>query len=275
MGCDVVNLDMSRPFTAARARNEGLARALSLMPGLVYVQFVDGDCEMADGWLCQAVSFLDSHLEAAVACGRRRERFPNASIYNRLCDIEWDTPVGKSRSCGGDALMRIAALVSVGSYRSELIAGEEPELCVRLRAAGWSIWRLDADMTLHDAAIHSLSQWWLRNKRAGHAYAEGAYLHGLSADRHNVRETLRAAFWGFGVPLFIAAASLIQPWLILLILLYPLQIARLALRSPYQGSLAWQRAYFLILGKFAETQGIFRFVANKIRHQASTLIEYK
>ena len=43
---------------------------------------------------------------------------------------------------------------AVGGFRDDLIAGEEPELCVRLRAAGWRIWRLlESDMAFHDAAM--------------------------------------------------------------------------------------------------------------------------
>ncbi|BBH45959.1 hypothetical protein KU43P_24360 [Pseudomonas sp. KU43P] len=177
-GVEVLALDMSIPFTAARARNEGFACLLQLCPNLRHVQFVDGDCEVVAGWLASAQAFLDGHPEVAVVCGRRRERFPERSIYNHLCDLEWDTPVGEAKACGGDALMRVEAFRDVSGYRPGLIAGEEPELCVRLRARGWKIWRLDAEMTLHDAAMTRFSQWWRRCIRGGYAFAEGAYLHG-------------------------------------------------------------------------------------------------
>ena len=90
--------------------------------------------------------------------------------------MEWDTPVGEAAHCGGDALVRTAALVPSGGYREDLIAGEEPELCVRLRTAGWKVWRIDHEMTRHDIALHSFAQWWKRSVRSGHAYAEGAAL---------------------------------------------------------------------------------------------------
>src|SRR6476660_3526039 len=38
LGVEVVELDMSIPFTAARARNEGLRRLRELRPSLEYVQ---------------------------------------------------------------------------------------------------------------------------------------------------------------------------------------------------------------------------------------------
>jgi hypothetical protein len=46
--------------------------------------------------------------------GRRRERFPEASVYNRLCDLEWDTSIGEARSCGGDFLARAGAFRDAG-----------------------------------------------------------------------------------------------------------------------------------------------------------------
>jgi glycosyltransferase involved in cell wall biosynthesis len=163
MGVEVVGLDMRVAFTAARARNEGFRRLRELAPDLAYVQFVDGDCELADGWLEKAVMFLGEHESVAVVCGRLREHYPERSIYNMLCDIEWDTPVGEAKSCGGNAVMRVGAFESAQGYRADLIAGEEPELCVRLRAAGWLIWRLDEEMALHDAAMTRFGQWWTRS----------------------------------------------------------------------------------------------------------------
>ena len=134
---------MSMPFTAARARNAGYRRLQEIIPDLSYVQFVDGDCELVDGWIQAAATFLEQRPDVGAVCGRRRERFPDRSIYNWLCDLEWEGPVGEVRACGGDVMIRRSALEAVGGYRDDMIAGEEPELCVRLRAAGWLVWRLD------------------------------------------------------------------------------------------------------------------------------------
>src|SRR4051812_21398157 len=134
LGVEVLRLDLRQPFTAARARNAGFARLGDCGQELRYVQFVDGDCEVVGGWFEKARAFLEDHPEVAVVCGRRRERHPEHSVYNMLCDIEWDTPVGEAKACGGDALMRCDAFRQVNGYRPDLIAGEEPDLCVRLRA---------------------------------------------------------------------------------------------------------------------------------------------
>lgn len=275
MGVHVVALDMAVPFTAARARNEGLQALARLRPGLAYVQLVDGDCEVVDGWLEAAQAFLATHPQHAVVCGRRRERYPDRSVYNRLCDIEWDTPVGEARACGGDAMMRLQPVLQVGGYRADLIAGEEPELCIRLRQAGWRVHRLDREMTLHDAAITRFAQWWQRTKRGGHAFAEGAWLHGATAERHWVKETLRAIAWGgllpFACVVAVAVWGLSGLWLALI---YPLQWLRLFFKQRRQ-ALPGHRALLLLLGKLAECAGCMQFYANRLLRRSAGLIEYK
>jgi len=276
MGFDVVELDMALPFTAARARNAGFQRAQALAPDHDYVQFVDGDCEVRPDWLERAVAFLDAHPTAAAVCGRRRERYPERSIYNRLCDIEWDVPAGPAKACGGDVMLRAKTLREVGGYRDDLIAGEEPELCVRLREKGWAIHVLDAEMTLHDAAMTHWRQWWMRNVRAGYAYAEGAHLHGAAPERHRVRELGSALAWGVVIPLAaLAALVAVGPWGLALLLVYPIQIIRLFVKGRAQARPQFLRAAFLVIGKFAETQGAFRFWTLKATRRSARLIEYK
>jgi GT2 family glycosyltransferase len=208
MGAETLELDRSQPFTAARGRNAGWRRLLELHPNLEFIQFIDGDCELVADWLPAAARFAQQHPEVAVVCGRRREIDPARNIYHLWTDMEWDTPIGEAAHCGGDALVRATALVPTCGYREDLIAGEEPELCVRLRTAGWKVWRIDHDMTHHDIALHSFAQWWKRSVRSGHAYAEGAALHGAPPERHWVRETRSIWFWGAAVPL----AALIFAW---------------------------------------------------------------
>lgn len=274
MGVLVVELDMSVPFTAARARNAGFTHLVESIPGLEYVQFVDGDCEVVRGWLEKATAFLDSRPETVVVCGRRRERYPDKSIYNMLCDIEWDAPLGEVRSCGGDAMMRINAYKAVGGFRPEMIAGEEPELCVRLRARGGRIWRLGEEMTLHDAAMMRFGQWWQRSKRAGYAYALGSYLHGSPPERHYVRQARRALLWGLLLPIAIVVLSLFEPGFLSAFLVYPLKVFRIGLSND--GNQArWARAYYLVLGHLPEGLGLLKFYLDRASGKKALLIEYK
>ncbi len=275
-GSYIVELDTRIPFTAARARNEGFARLREVMPHLPYVQFVDGDCEVAAGWLDYAVAFLDSHRNVAVVCGRRRERYPARSIYNKLCDIEWNKPAGEAKACGGDALMRAEVFAKVGRYRADMIAGEEPELCVRLRRAGWRIWRLDREMTLHDAAMTRFSQWWRRTLRGGYAFAKGAYLHGAPPERHCVWESRRAWLWGIWLPLACLAAGLtFEPWGWAAWLIYPLQILRQTARNPGPLGDRTLLALFQVLARFPEGFGQIKFMRDRLLGRQARLIEYK
>lgn len=267
-GADVIELDLSVPFTAARARNAGVDAMGADATG--YVQFLDGDCILQPNWLGTAKDFLDAHPKVAVACGRRRERFPEATVYNRLIDDEWDTPVGQTKACGGDALMRVDALAQVGGFNPNLIAGEEPELCVRLRAADWKIWRLDAEMTLHDAAITRFGQWWQRAKRAGHACAEAYALHGQPPERHGWHNFKRIIGWGMVVPLVTLIGLTLSPWGAVLLLIYPAQMLRRILRGD-----PLRDAVFITLAKLPEAQGALSFLWRRIRGHQAQLIEYK
>jgi hypothetical protein len=276
LGATVLALDMTLPFTAARARNEGFAMLMQHRPDLQAVQFLDGDCELIPGWVPAACAFLDEHPRVAAACGRRRERFPESSLYNRLCDIEWNTPPGEAKAFGGDVLIRAQPLRAAGGYREDLIAGEEPELCVRLREAGWKIWRLDRDMTWHDAAMRRWQQWWRRCMRAGHAFAEGASLHGTPPERHFVAETRRAVVWGIALPLLLLVATLAWPPAVVLWLAYPLQWARVGWRLKRQGqAIPWLQSAFFLQGRFAEAAGVARFWWGRSLKRRSAIIEYK
>ncbi len=278
LGVDVVQLDLSIPFTAARARNVGCDRLLELMPNIEYVQFVDGDCEVVNGWLESAQETLNAEKSTVVVCGRRRERFSHLTIYNRLCDIEWDTPIGEAKACGGDAMMRVASFQAVGGYNPELIAGEEPELCIRLRKNGGKIQRVNAEMTLHDAQMTHFSQWWKRAVRAGHAYAEGAWLHGSSPEYHWVKETRSILFLGFIMPLLASIGVMPTKGLSLLLLaIYPLLTYKIYQYSCSLGLVRKDALLFSVscsLAKFPQAQGIMRFYWGKLFSQPSRLIEY-
>ncbi len=273
-GAEVVMLDTSVPFTAARARNAGIA-ALDADNAPDLVQFIDGDCVLDAGWISTASEFLVTEPTVAVVCGRRRERFLEASVYNRMCDAEWNTPVGQTRACGGDALMRWAALDAVGGYDATLIAGEEPELCLRLRRRGWKIWRLDAEMTLHDAAMTRFGQFWNRARRAGFAAAEAAAMYGKDPEQHGVAPRRRAAIWGLAIPFAVLVGVIVVgPVALWALMVYPLQIIRLALRDGGH-RFAWEQAALLTIGKFAESHGILDYFWRRWRGGQVKLIEYK
>jgi len=279
LGVEVVSLDLSIPFTAARARNTGFERLLELGPDIDYVQFVDGDCELVQGWINQAANILDNQLDTAVVCGRRREQYPEQSIYNTLCDIEWDTPVGEASACGGDALMRVTAFKQVNGFNPTLIAGEEPELCVRMRQQGWKIFRIDAEMTFHDAQMKNFSQYWKRFQRAGYAYAEGAWLHGKSLERHWVRESRSIWMWGFLIPTLSLSLMLYSHGFSLLLLsLYPLFTYKIYKYGRHRGFKKRDSGLYAVscvVGKFPNFQGQIMFYWSQLIGETRKIIEYK
>lgn len=266
-GAEVVELDMSVPFTAARARNAGLEH-LKTVSDKAFVQVIDGDCEVQGDWIETAQAFLEANPEVAMVAGRLRERFPEATVWNRLADAEWDTPVGETDAVGGIAVLRLAAVQEVGGYRQSLIAGEEPELCLRLRRGGWRIWRLEAEMALHDIAMTRISQWWRRTRRHGHAVAEGEALHGSGPERYCRVPVRRALLWGLALPVVALLGALITPWSLALLLAWPAQMLRLMLR----GHSAVQ-AFFTVLGKLPEAQGVLGYRLSA--RTSPKIIEYK
>ncbi len=281
-GAEVVRLDMSSPFTAARARNAGVEHLLECYPQVEFVQFVDGDCQVEAGWMDAAQRELEMDPTLAVVCGRRREIDTANSVYNMLCDIEWDTPVGAADACGGDAMYRVNAFRAVGQFDEEFIAGEEPELCYRLRCAGWRIKRVNRDMTRHDANMHRFQQWWKRSQRSGYAYALGALEHGFGSGRYKTRHCLSVFFWGGALPLSLLFLAFFNGWMALLLtgLTYGYLGYRIYRHSRREHPDFEQRqtaiySAFLVLQKFPELCGILQCGWQHMTGRGATIIEYK
>lgn len=250
---DIIELDPALPFTAARARNAGWRHLQGALPGMAMVQFIDGDCDLHPDWIEAAAAVMHRSPDAAIICGRRREREPQASIYNRLCDMEWNTPVGEAESCGGDCLARAVALEAAGGFAEDLIAGEEPDLCHRLRWSGWKIYRIAREMTVHDAVMYRFSQWWQRNRRSGHASAEALHRRGAQ-DPRLWRRVISNLFW---------SNPLALP-------LWPILWLRIAWRD---GGLY---AAFILLGKIPHCQGQLQYWLRCLKSsERVSLIEYK
>ena len=269
-GAHVLSLDMTIPFSAARGRNEGWRWLAANLPRIEYVQFVDGDCEIESGWIAAAAAYLDEHPRVAVVCGRRRERFPERSFYNRVCDQEWDTPIGLAAACGGDSLIRLAVLTQIDGFDPTLMAGEEPEMCSRIRALGFEIWRLDRPMTIHDAAMTHFRQWWLRAVRSGLGYAQ-AWQATARGPRLYATELRRALVWAGAVPLAaVVLAGVLGPALLLIApAAWAIQIARLSPR------LGLRKAALLTVGKAAELAGMAIWLRRRLFGGAQRVVDYK
>ncbi len=279
MGAHVLALDPSKPFSAARARNEGFDQLLELWPGLAYVQFVDGDCELAADWPTRGQLQLDAQLDVGAVCGQVQEKDWNASIYTRLCAMEWEKTPGEVAACGGNCMVRVNDFRLVGGFRPDVIAGEEGEFCLRLRRAGRRILHLAHPMVRHDVATTRFAQWWQRARRAGHAYAQGAALHGRAPERHFMKECRSIWFWGLLLP--VVSLGLAVPTSgasLLLIAGYPVLAARVYRAGRRRG---WTKgdaalyAAFAILAKLPGLQGLLQYHWRILGGRDMAIIEHK
>jgi glycosyltransferase involved in cell wall biosynthesis len=273
LGAEVVELDGSKPFSAARARNEGLERLLEISPAARFVQFVDGDCEVVNGWIGRAGQELATRSDVAAVCGRLRERFPEQSIYNRLCDLEWNATVGEVKACGGIAMYRIDDLTAAGGFDPTVAAGEEPELCMRLRRLGRRIVRLPDEMALHDAAMLRFGQWWKRQVRGGYGGLDIVSRFDPDGKETSFARQLRSArLWGIGWPVAIVlaavAGAVVDGWRGALIgagvaaMVAPLQVIRIAIqarRKGLNGKAALAHGALTLVGKWASVLGQWRY----------------
>jgi GT2 family glycosyltransferase len=279
-GVHVVALDLTKLFTAARARNAGFAALLDRWPTVTSVQFVDGDCQILPGWLAEADAALTQDSRRVAICGWGREIHPEHSVYNRICQIEWRMgATGEVGAFGGLVMIRAAAFQAVGGFDETVIAAEDDELAVRLRANGGTVWKLDRDCFAHDANILHARQWWQRARRTGFAYAQVSALHGDAPERKFVKELQRTKRWGIIAPaVALVGAPFTRGASLLLLGRYPAAAAKAARTAHRQGnpvvdSVAW--GVSCALAVFPQAIGAWQFRRNQRRGASHQLIEYK
>jgi len=262
-------------FTAARARNLGWRRASGEV-----VLFLDGDTILNADFPLAALTELRKNPTNAAAWGHRREVCPCLSIYVRVLDLDWIYRPGETLFFGGDVLVRRTALEAVNGFDETLIAGEEPEMCRRMRSLGWHIQHIDAPMTLHDLAITRFSQYWRRSQRAGYAFAAVSARFRATSDpfwsNEARRNWVRGLFWLISPTVALAASIAFRsPWPSTLWLLL---LLALAARSAWQ--YRWKQAPWttlLLYGFHSHLQqvpiffGQIQFLLNRNR----ALMEYK
>jgi GT2 family glycosyltransferase len=210
---------------------------------------------------------------------RRRGGCEQASVYNRLFDLEWRQTAGEIGACGGIFMVRPAVFKALGGFTADVIAAEDNEFCVRVRRVGQKILLLDAAMVLHDAAMRQFKEWWRRARRTGHAYAQVAGLHGNSRERYFVRECRRIWVWGLGVPVIaLGFAPFTHGLSLLLLAAYALQFGRIFLKGRQRGWAAGDAAvyaFFTVLTKFPALEGMLAYYWRRLRGKTLTIMEHK
>lgn len=276
-GAAAIVLHPARP-TAALGRNAGWRAA-----GGEFVLFLDGDTELAPQFLRSALQcFADP--ATAVVWGHRRELHPEASLYNRVLDLDWIYPPGPAAFCGGDALFRRSVLLETGGFDETLIAGEEPELCRRILAAGGQILHIDEPMTGHDLGITRFAQYWRRASRAGHAYAEVSArfaetperFWSADASRNRLRAALLLAFPLLALLTAVVLRSAVPVYALLLLL--ALLVLRTAWKARWKSRSAITLLLYGIHSHFQQIPiffGQMGFVLGRRRGVRQGLVEYK
>jgi GT2 family glycosyltransferase len=264
--------------TAARGRNAGWTQTSA-----PFVLFLDGDTLLHPLFVRNALPHFQDPSIAGVF-GDRREMRTADSIYNALFDLDWNTQPGFTLYFGGDALVRREALVEVDGYNESLIAGEEPEMCRRMRERGYRILHVAEPMTGHDLAMHTFAQYWRRSLRTGHAYAEISALYSNTADplwsAESHRNVVRGLFW-LAAPAGCAVASIaLRSWLP--IGLFAAGAVAVGARSATRAS-AKTRSPRLLLAYALHSHlqqvpiflGQLRFWLERRKGRRSAIIEYK
>lgn len=235
-GVEVLVLTDERP-SAAKARNAGWRAAR----GATFVHFVDGDCVLADGWLPHALAAARDPSVGAVF-GRFKEMHPDASIYNRMADLDWPTATGPVETFGGIVLVRRACLEATTGYDETLRVGEDPALALDIRRQGLTVLQTPHLMAHHDIDIASFGAYWRRNVMVGWSLAEISYRsrgHAISAWSGR---TLRLSALLASALVVAMVALLITPWAIAgAILLCGVDLLRIA-RNNVRRAGSWAHA---------------------------------
>lgn len=251
-------IDSSMALSAARARNEGFKVLTHHHPGLKYVHFIDGDCEIDIEWPDKAVKYLSDNADVAVVCGRLHEKYKNKNIYTRLCDMDWYIEPGNIVSCGGIATIRRDVFETLKGFNATLISGEEAELSNRIRKAGYTLYCLTADMGTHDSDMESFYQFWQRSIKTGYAYCYNKDIWGGKKKQYN-----SSIYWGGIVPVILLILFIFFGWYgVLGGLVYPAQMIRIFYKYDRRDVSTKNKliyASFCVIGKFSEFIGIIKY----------------
>ncbi len=276
-GARVLSVNPPRP-TAAIGRNAGWRAASASI-----VLFLDGDTILHPEFVLSSLpAFKDSSVVAV--WGHRREIHPEQSWYNRILDLDWIYKPGLTEFCGGDVLFRRSALVEVDGYDEGLIAGEEPEMCRRLRGKGYQILHVDCPMTGHDLAMTRFAQYWKRATRAGYAYAEvserfrGSGLPFWEEDASRNRSRAQQVLWIFAAG--ILASAVLLNWLpfVLMVCFFFALSARSAFKARWKSKSIPTLMAYGFHSHFQQIPiyiGQRQYQADKRKGRVRGLIEYK
>lgn len=198
---------------------------------------IDGDMELAPGFLDAAIAVLRAHPHIAGVGGQVTERNLSSQEFRIKAAAMEGEPhrrAGLIDRLDGGGVYRTSAIREIGFFCDRnLHSFEEFDLAARLSAAGWQLMRIDAPSVYHDGHSGGYS---LIGRRLRSGYLDGA------------GEVLRAALGQAQLGYVVRhlghlrwAAAIAGGWLLVLasLALRPLLVPVLILVSV--GLLAWRR----------------------------------
>lgn len=204
-----------------------------------YVLYLDGDMQLCAGWLSRAVDYLDEHADVAVVSGTLVDVVPGETPPSPPTDVSASTVSQEVRHGGGAALYRRAVVEAVGDFRPDIYSDEEPELCLRIRQAGYRVVRLRQVIAYHFSDSQVTLAGLIKRRRRKLFLGTGQNLRRSLGSRLFARYMIER---GFGLPMLfvcgIAAVALavyvttgVGTWLIVCAILMSAWFVLVAIRK--------------------------------------------
>lgn len=239
--------------SAGYARNIGADRLLKMAPRVCFIQFVDGDTTISEGWFEEALKLFLENQDAAVAAGELIEKDGEESIYKLFSKLEWENLSQEAHSTGGNFAVRADVFIASGGFNPSIVGGEDTELCARIKNLGWTVSVIPVRMGEHDSKVLNIRQFWIRSQRAGEGYQEISRLYIRHEDKLFLRQNISNWVYGGIIPLTILMLLLMgKTWALWLLLVYPILVLRiyLSVRRKWKASWSLKYAILCVLGKF-------------------------
>lgn len=143
--------------TIAGLRNAGAAA----VGEVAVLAFVDGDCEVAPGWMAAALD----RLEHADLVGARMLADPSANwVARRWAAIEAAGAHLGSQVWSGHMAINRSVFDQVGGFDSRLGSGEDSDLGLRVRAVGGPVQQVPEMVAVHHGFPGTLRAFWRRER---------------------------------------------------------------------------------------------------------------
>lgn len=151
LGVRVVELPSGLRLSPSAARYAGSQAATG-----EYILFLDADTLIYQGFLPQAIEFIERDDRYAGVNGRIDDRTESGEEVYEL-DERFDDPTNVKWLRGPACFYRRAALADVGSFDPDLAMEEEAELGLRLIKNGWRLSVIPHPMACHTRCYHGVS----------------------------------------------------------------------------------------------------------------------